>query len=378
MILGGRFPRRDGNRFTLLIDAEHFYPTMLAAIASARHYVLFEQYIMTSGQVADQFISALIAAVNRGLQVYVQLDHFGVRHFAQTDRERLQLNGVNLIFYNPAHFPYIRRGLPRNHRKMLVVDGCLAFTGGACISNDYEPIPDSGQRPWHDAMVSIEGPVVADWQALFVSNWLDVTGKLPALPDVGSPPPNGGQAGQVATSRPGRPKHLRRSFRKQVMSSKERVWMATAYFLPSRLVLRAMRHAASRGADVRLMAPGPISDHPAVRFSSRRYYRYLLRCGVRIFEYQPRFMHAKVYLCDNWVSIGSCNMDRWNLHWNIEANQEVFDESFASTVAAFFEADFQDCREIILSEWLERPWYERLREWLWGYVDLWLERINRG
>ncbi len=376
MTAGGHFPLRQGNRFALLVDAEEFYPAMLNAIACARHYVLFEQYIMASGRIADRFIDALIAASGRGVLVFVQLDHFGVRQFAQSDRERLRRSGVNLIFYNPAYFPHIRRGLPRNHRKILIVDGRTAFTGGACISDDYDPAAESGQRPWHDTMVRIEGPVVADWQTLFVDNWRDVTGDLPNLPDAGSPQPVGGQIGRLATSRPGRPKQLKRSFRRQVIASGERVWIATAYFLPSRDLLRALRRAAARGADVRLMAPGPISDHPAVRYSSHRYYRYLLRNGIRIFEYQPRFLHAKVYLCDNWVSIGSCNMDRWNLHWNIEANQEIIDDGFASTVAAFFETDFSDCHEIRLSDWMARPWHERQLEWLWGYVDRLLERIR--
>ena len=118
VLLGPRFQEKGGNRFELLVDAIQFYPAMLAAINNARHYILFEQYIMSSGHVADRFIEALAAAVERGVEVYVQLDHFGIRHLAESDRERMQQCGIRLAFFNPAYFPHIRRGLPRNHRKL--------------------------------------------------------------------------------------------------------------------------------------------------------------------------------------------------------------------------------------------------------------------
>jgi phosphatidylserine/phosphatidylglycerophosphate/cardiolipin synthase-like enzyme len=349
---------------------------MLDAIRDARLYVLLEQYLMSSGLVANRFIDAMTEAVARGVRVYVQLDHFGVRHLAESDRERMRKAGIRLAFYNPAYFPPIRRDLPRNHRKLLVVDGRLAFTGGYCISDEYDPKPDSIQPAWHDTMIRIEGPVVADWQALFVENWQDVTGQAPELPEVAKPPAAGIQTGLVTTSRPRGRKGLKRMFIRHVRHSRNRAWIATAYFVPSRKILHMLRRAASRGVDVRLLLPGPINDHPAVRYAGGRYYRKLLRQGIRIYEYQPRFMHAKVFLCDDWASVGSCNMDRWNLHWNLEANQEVLDAGFAASVAAFFEADFRQSHEITLSEWLRRPWHERLREWLWGYVSLWLERFS--
>ena len=376
VLTGSRFQEKDGNHFELLVDAVQFYPAMLAAISDARHYILFEQYIMSSGHEADRFIEALAAAVERGVEVYIQLDHFGIRHLTESDRECMQQYGIRLAFFNPAYFPHIRRGLPRNHRKLIIVDGQVCFTGGYCISNEYAPAADSEVPAWHDVVVRIEGPVISDWQILFTENWRDLTGQPPDLPDIVAPSAAGTQTGLVTTSRPRRPKGLKRMFIRHMRHSRERAWIATAYFIPSRKILRMLRRAVSRGVDVRLLLPGSINDHPAVRFAGRRYYRYLLRNGVRIFEFQPRFMHAKVYLCDDWASVGSCNMDRWNLHWNLEANQEVHDAVFATRVAALFEADFSDSHEITLPEWLRRPWHECLREWLWGYVDLWLERFS--
>ena len=360
-LLGSRFQERGDNRFEFLVDAVQFYPAMLVAISNARHYILFEQYIISSGHVADRFIKALAEAVERGVKVYVQLDHFGIRHLAESDRERMQQCGIRLAFYNPAYFPHIRRGLPRNHRKLIIVDGQVCFTGGYCISDEYDPAPASEDSAWHDVVVRIEGSVIADWQTLFIENWQNLTGQLPELPDIPAPPAVGTQTGLVTTSRPRRPKGVKRMFIRHVRHSRKRAWIATAYFVPSRKILRMLCRAVSRGVDVRLLLPGSINDHPAVRFAGRRFYRYLLRHGVRIFEFQPRFMHAKVYLCDDWASVGSCNMDRWNLHWNLEANQEVHDTEFATSVAALFEANFGYSHEITLPEWLRRPWHERLR-----------------
>jgi phosphatidylserine/phosphatidylglycerophosphate/cardiolipin synthase-like enzyme len=150
------------------------------------------------------------------------------------------------------------------------------------------------------------------------------------------------------------------------------VWLATAYFIPSTKLRRALRRAASRGVDVRLLLPGPITDHPAVRYASRRFYARLLRYGVRIFEYQGRFMHTKVALADDWTTIGSSNVDRWNLRWNLEANQEIEDRGFAAQTLAMLQEDFTHCEEILYREWHRRSRLQRLREWLWGKVDRWL------
>ena len=156
-----------------------------------------------------------------------------------------------------------------------------------------------------------------------------------------------------------------------------RVWIATAYFIPPWKIRRALKKAVRRGVDVRLLLPGPVTDHPAVRHAGRRYYQRLLRHGVRIFEYQPRFLHQKVIVCDDWVSLGSANLDRWNLRWNLEANQEVSDAGFARATCAMLANDFNDAVECRYETWRRRPWRARLPEWLWGMVDRLLERLSR-
>ncbi len=145
--------------------------------------------------------------------------------------------------------------------------------------------------------------------------------------------------------------------------------MTTAYFVPSWRMQRALRKAARRGVDVRLLLPGEHTDHPAIRHAGRRFYYRLLQNGVRIFEYQPRFAHSKVLLCDQWSTIGSSNFDRWNLVWNLEANQEIDDQHFANTVQQMFNDDFAQCVEIDVETWHKRPWHRRFLEWYWGWVD---------
>jgi phosphatidylserine/phosphatidylglycerophosphate/cardiolipin synthase-like enzyme len=159
-----------------------------------------------------------------------------------------------------------------------------------------------------------------------------------------------------------------RSFVKYIRGANKDIRLASAYFVPSRKIRRALCRRAAQGVDVRLLLPGPHSDHPWVRHMGRRYYDKLLRRGVRIFEYQPRFMHMKVLLCDDWVSIGSSNIDRWNFRWNLEANQEVKDSEFALAVQQLFEKDFADSVEIDIEEWRQRPLWVRLNIWYWSIV----------
>ncbi|HEX9626158.1 MAG TPA: phospholipase D-like domain-containing protein [Acidiferrobacterales bacterium] len=371
-----RFPWRAGNRFELLIDGNRFYPRMLEAIGAARHYLLLEIYLVESGAVMDRFIAALSAAATRGVEVNMLFDDFGARALRAADRRRLTETGARLVFYNPLFPGKLFRNLARNHRKLLLVDGEVAFVGGAGISDVFDP-PRHPLSRWRETMLRIEGPVVADWRELFALVWARHGG--PALDLSPAPARRAGNArGQVNVNRGVRREEVKRALIRYVHRARRRVWIATAYFVPSRRILRALRQAAGRGADVRLLLPGPHTDHPGVRQAGRRYYAGLLRAGVRIFEYQPRMLHAKVNLCDHWASIGSSNLDRWNLRWNLEANQSVRDAAFADSVRAMFEDDFADCIEWTYEKWRARPWYERASEQFWGWIDQWLNRLGRG
>ena len=369
-----RYPWRENNRFELLVDGERFFPAMLQAIKAARSHVLLELYLLESGQVAERFIQALTAAAGRGIHVYLLLDDFGARGLHRHDLRQLQKSGVNVAYFNPLRYGSLRRNLRRDHRKLLVVDGATAFTGGAGLTDEFDTTDNPGA--WHDIMVRAQGPVVADWQHLFEQNWSRWA--LPALKlsSPATPASPATDCGRVVFNSPGHA-GVKRSLIKHLRQAEDRIWLATAYFLPSRKVRRLLRRAAKYGVDVRLLLPGPHTDHPAVRHAGRRFYGRLLRNGVRIYEYQPRFLHAKVLLCDEWVTIGSSNVDRWNLRWNLEANQELLAPALTQDVLAMFEEDFAHSHEIQYENWYRRPWYRRLLEWFWGTVDLWVERRSQ-
>lgn len=403
------FPWREGNEFQLLVDGGEIFAAMLASIQAAQSQILLEMYLVESGALMNRFIVALIEARQRGVDIYLLFDDFGARGLLERDRQRITQAGIALVTYNPLRYGGMRRNLLRDHRKLMVVDGAVAFVGGMGLTDAFDAITNP-ESYWHDTAVQARGLVVADWHAVFRQNWRywarqALPGvKMPGFkrlgfsrpgftrpgfktPDFNKPeltapgpesPPEAfearpelvgsSQTGRVAGGRRFGVVGIHHSFLKRVRRAERRVWMMTAYFVPPRGLLRALRRAARRGVDVRLLLPGPITDHPAVRYSGHQHYHSLLRAGVRIFEYRPRFLHAKLLLCDDWVSLGSSNVDRWNLRWNLEANQEVEDSRFAACVRELFETDFADSEECQLTVWQMRPRYRRVLEWFWGNV----------
>lgn len=377
-----KFPWRSGNHFTTLVDSVTFFPRMLYAIETAEHYILLEMYLVSSGQVADRFIAAIRTAAARGVQVYLLFDDFGAQDLSPADRKQLQHTNIATEYYNPLHshsilanlyriyWQHTTHGLYRNHRKLLLVDGKLAFAGGAGITDAVDS-PGAAQLQWRETMIEIRGPVLGDWQRLFTESWNASTRQPLTLPPVPAPADTAatGQRGRVTVNEARRRMGIQRSLLKRIKRAEHRIWFATAYFIPSWTLRRRLKHAAKRGVDVRLLLPGPVTDHPGARYASRRYYERLLNNGLRIYEYTPRFFHAKTVLCDDWVSIGSCNFDRWNLQWNLEANQEIDDSAMAGDVADLFRADFSNSVEHLPEEWARRGRYQRTLEWLWQRVE---------
>ena len=324
---------RVGNRFALISDGREFFARMLSAIDASHDYVLAEFYLVESGAVTDEFIAAFARASARGVRVRAIFDAFGARGLTEEDRARLRASGIILILYNEPRWRTFANAFLRDHRKLLVVDGAIGFTGGAGLADMFSPDtkPDT---LWWDCMVEIAGPVLNDWHKLFARTWeqclqrpLDVAARR-------STPLNPGECGRVVASAGLGRKDLGRSVIKRVRKANSRVWIATAYFWPSIRLRRALRRAARRGVDVRVVLTGAHTDTPIVHSVGRLFYGRLLANGVVIYEYQQGFLHCKLILCDDWASIGSSNLDRWGALWNLDANQEIDSPSFTRQVEA--------------------------------------------
>jgi phosphatidylserine/phosphatidylglycerophosphate/cardiolipin synthase-like enzyme len=380
------FPWRRGNAFELLIDGMQFFPRMQAALGAAQRRIDFELYLLEAGDCAEAVLSLLEAAVQRGVQVRCLFDEYGSRGLGSERLQALRDTGIELRLYNPMHWRQGLLNLYRDHRKLLLVDGEYGFVGGTGLTDEFWQ-PGAAASDWHEVMVAMRGPVLADWQQLFERQWHACAQRGPwraaqqPLPGNLLPPSPccGDGWGRVAYADADQHRDILHSLARALHGGKRRIWFATPYFLPTWRIRRALRRAAARGVDVRLLTTGRMTDNPPVRLAGQRYYPRLLRAGVRIYEYQPRFLHLKMLLVDDWVSVGSCNFDHWNLRFNLDANLEALDPALARQAEASFLHDFADSREITLAEWKRRPLWLRVQQRLWGWLDrLVINVFNRG
>ncbi|OLO07495.1 cardiolipin synthase B [Salinicola sp. MH3R3-1] len=370
---------KDGNRFELLPEGKRFWPAMREAIDGAQRHLWIELYLMESGELADRFIGVLTAAASRGVEVKLMLDGVGSMGLSRGDRQRLREGGVELRFFNPLSVTRLGGNLMRDHRKLVLVDGTMAFTGGFGIVDEFVDA-------WYEVAVRVQGPVVEDWRRLFAQVWNSPltrggqtrTRLSTELPDRHSPPETvaGGRRGRAIWGRGHRYQAIRVSLQGRINTADRRLWLCTPYFVPTLSLRRALARAARRGIDVRLLLAGGHHDHPGIRYAGQRFYNRLLKAGVKIYEFQPTFIHAKFSVVDDWVSLGSCNFDHWSLQWNLEANQEIDDAGFAAEVAQLFERNFAASQRIDAASWAQRAWWRRAREWLFGTLNAWVTRLK--
>lgn len=372
------YPWRTGNRFELLLDGPQFFPRMLEAIATARHGVELELYLLEEGLCAAQLLAALTGAARRGVRVRCLFDGFGALGLSASSRRELLAAGVQVRWYNPLSWRQGVGNLYRDHRKLLLVDDRLGFVGGTGATDAFWR-PDQAQADWHELMVEMHGPLLDDWTRLFERQWQATdrasTWHAPALwrrHALPPRPPGEVGLGRVAYADARQHRDILSSLIHNLHRAQRSIWLATPYFLPTWGVRRALRLAARRGVDVRLLLTGRHTDHAPVRYAGLRYYPRLLRAGVKIYEYQPRFLHLKMVLADDWVSVGSCNFDHWNLRWNLDANLEAVDARLSAALTACFLGDFAQSTQVTLQDWRNLPLAERLRRRLWGWLDRWV------
>lgn len=385
MLPGEVFPWRPGNRFQLQIDGQRFFPRLFQCIETAERRVDVELYLVEDGQCAERLIDALVAAAARGVRVRCLLDGFGCLKLGQQARQRLIDGNVELRLYNPLKLRLKFRNLHRDHRKLILIDDTCCFVGGTGATDEFWN-PQQPDEYWHEVMVEIRGPLVCDWRRLFDTQWLlclrrrvwqfPLPQRLPRIPQI---PEAGDGMGRVAYSAARQHRDILYSLIRHLRHARTRIWFATPYFLPTGRVRRELMRAARRGVEVRLLLTSRNTDHPPIRYAGQRYYPRLLRAGVRIHEYQPHFLHLKMVLIDDWVSIGSCNFDHWNLRWNLEANLEAVDADLSASVARSFEQDFERSIEIDMRKWHARPLGMRIHQRLWGLLDrLMINIFNRS
>lgn len=354
----------EGNRVQALVNGEQFFPAMLEAVRGAKRTITFETYIYWGGRIGAQFTDALVERAKAGVKVHVIFDAFGSGKIDKDAVERMKQAGVRVERYNPVRIEMLARLNNRTHRKILVVDGRVGFTGGAGIGDEWA---GDARNPneWRDTQFRIEGPVVAQMQAAFMENWIEVTGEVLHGVDYFPPlAPAGKELGQFFISSPGGGgESMQLLYLLSIASAARTIHLSAAYFVPDGNEVRMLVAAAKRGVKIQIIVPGHETDSPIVRRASRSTWGDLLRAGIEIYEYQPTFYHCKVMVVDGlWTSLGSTNFDTRSFTVNDEANLNVFDAQFAGTQLRVFEHDLARSRRITLEEWQNRPWTEKLWE----------------
>lgn len=358
----------EGNQVDLLENGAGSFPAMLEAIRGARSSVHFETFIFHDSEIGRQFVEALAERARAGVQVRLLLDAIGSASFGEENRRTLERAGAHVVFFQPLELARLPRLHLRTHRKVLIVDGSVAFTGGICIDDAWQGNADRPDH-WRDTQVRVAGPVVRHMQTAFLRSWFESTGELlteralfPRLPETGD------MLCQLVDVSPSSPVHTARLLFLVAIDGAERsLDITNSYFVPDHAILRALEKAARRGVRVRLLLPGPRTDAGAVRWAGRTYYGRLLEAGVEIHEYMPARLHAKTFVVDSrWASVGSTNLDRRSLAWNYESNLNVFDAGFVAAMEAMFARDLARARQLSLAQWKARPLHERFREWLYG------------
>jgi cardiolipin synthase len=378
-------PLTTGNQVTLLMDGPATYQAMLAAIVAARDHIHLETYILDDDEVGQRFAQALMEKQRAGVQVLLLRDSVGTMGTPAAFFERLTDAGVQVLEFNPVN-PLRARGdwelNQRDHRKLLIVDGRIAFLGGINISSVYSGgsfSQGSRLRPgagpvWRDTDLRLEGPVVAELQKLFLAAWAAQQGPAPNTRNPFPPPEAAGrQVVRAIGSSPDEPYSLIYATLLSAIGSAETgVQLTNAYFAPDPQLLAALEAAAARGVDVRLILPSQ-TDSWLIFHAGRGYYEQLLRAGVRIFERRGVLLHSKTALVDGvWATVGSTNLDWRSFLHNHELNAVVLGAEFGAQVRAMFEADLAGSDEITLSQWRRRPLSWRAKELFARLWEYWL------
>lgn len=333
-----------------------YYEARLDAIREATRLIRFETFFMTPGKRADDFATALIERARAGVTVEMIVDAAG-QSLDDAYWRRLKEAGVDVKFYHPFDVRSPLRYNARSHRKILLVDGRVGFTGGAGVSDNWDGT-EKDTEPWSDLELRFEGPAVGAMDAIFQQHWAALGGTVQLVAPVAEP---GGSPVLLSAASPADDEStVRWLYLATMRSAKHRLWIASPYFLPGTAEREAIAEAKRRGVDVRILTEGPRNDKPYAYLAMREQYGPLLDAGVPIFEYQPSFMHAKAMLVDeSWAAFGSANLDPRSFFHNDELQLGVADAAVVGQLKGFFDRSFEKSERVMPETWRERPMTER-------------------
>jgi cardiolipin synthase A/B len=366
-------PLMRGGTARLLNNGDEIFPAILKAMREARHTINFMVYIWEPGKAADQVVKVLAERAREGIQVRLLLDAFGAHGMAKDSIRELEGAGAVVKFFNPIVPGWLSAAYKRNHRRAIVVDGEVAFTGGAAVGDRWLGDAEDAEH-WRDVMVEVSGCLATNLQSAFTQLWANVTGEILVGDDFYPPDPDNDKGGgeglsrhvNVISSPAPLSQPLRVFFMISLACARHSIYLANSYFAPDDSTRRILAERARSGVDVRLLLPNKHTDAPMVRRAGQYYFAELLEAGVRIFEYQPTMMHAKMLVVDGvWAVLGSANMDIRSKELNQEGVIGILDQGFAEQIRDTFMEDLKEAREITREAWSRRSWLARLNERFW-------------
>lgn len=372
-----------GNKITLLYDGPETMAAMIAAIGEAKDHINLETYIFDQDELGIRFADLLIARQRAGVQVNVIYDSVGTIGTPQAFFDKMRDAGIRMLAFNPVNpFRLLGPWEPNNrdHRKILVVDGLVGFTGGVNFSATYansslfrSKARRDSKVGWRDTHIKIEGPAVAALQWIFLDNWASQKSPALAASEFFPPPSNvGNKLVRVLASEPGGEFEIYKAYILAIQEAKKTIHITSAYFVPDAQILRALCEAAQRGVDVKIILPG-VTDSGVVFHAGRSFYGEMLAKGIKVYELQVAVLHAKTAVIDKmWATVGSTNIDTRSFLHNSEINVVVFDDEFGTTMEKAFIEDLRSSKQITGEQWARRPLGDKLKEWAARRLEYWL------
>jgi cardiolipin synthase A/B len=354
----------EGNRLELLNNGDAFYPPMLAAIKGAEHSITIEAYIYWAGAIGATFADALAERARAGCPVKILLDAIGSARIGTEILDVLQAGGCQIAWYNPIRWYTLGRFNNRTHRKSLIIDGEVAFTGGAGIADHWRGNA-AGPDEWRDMQIRLEGPAVVPLQTGFAHNWQQTTGELLSgdayYPVIGH---RGRLPVQTLLSSPETgASNVRTMYYLSIVCARESIWIANPYFVPDPVAIETLLDAKQRGVDVRIMVSGIRNDNWLARHNSVRLFGRLLAAGIEIQEFNRTMLHQKTMVVDGrWVTLGTANFDNRSFAHNEESNVCFFDRALAEQLQRTFIDDLTGCERVTLDRWRRRGGLARAQE----------------